>query len=116
MTTLVRRNQNWLPSIFNEIFDNEWMEDAKSVPAINIKESKKNYEVEVAAPGMKKEDCKLSIDEHNNLVISMEKSNESKTENKESCYLRKEFSYSKFQHSFVLPEDVDLDKIEAKVE
>lgn len=116
MTTLVRKNQNWLPSIFNDLFDNEWMEDAKKVPAVNIKESKKEYTVDVAALGMEKEDCKISIDEHNNLVISMEKSKENKAEDKEYCYLRKEFSYSKYQKSFILPEDVDVDKIEAKVQ
>lgn len=116
MTTLVRKNQNWLPSIFNDLFDNEWMEDAKKVPAVNIKESKNEYTVDVAALGMEKEDCKISIDEHNNLVISMEKSKENKTEDKEYCYLRKEFSYSKYQKSFILPEDVDVDKIEAKVQ
>lgn len=115
MTTLVRRNQNWLPSIFNDFFANEWMEDVKSVPAINIKESKKDYTIDFAAPGMEKEDCKLSIDEHHNLVISMEKSNKSETEDKESCYLRKDFSYTKYQQSFAMPEDVDIDKIEAKV-
>ena len=70
----VRRTQNWLPSIFNDFFDNEWMTRANATaPAINVIESEKDYKVEVAAPGMTKEDFNVRIDEDNNLVISMEK-------------------------------------------
>ena len=76
----VRRTQNWLPSIFNDFFDNEWMEKANATaPAINVLETEKEYKVELAAPGMTKDDFNVHIDEDNNLVISMEK----KTENKE---------------------------------
>lgn len=118
MTTLVRRNQNdWLPSIFNDFFDNEWMGRANATaPAINVQESKEDYTVEVAAPGMTKEDFTINIDADNNLVISMEKKTEKKEGNKETRYLRREFSYSKFQQTMILPDDVDKDKIGAKVE
>ena len=76
----VRRSQNWLPSIFNDFFDNEWMVKANATaPAINVIETEKAYKVELAAPGMTKEDFNVRIDEENNLVISMEK----KTENKD---------------------------------
>ena len=52
-------NQNWLPSIFNDFFDNDWMEKTNATaPAINVIESEKNYKVEVAAPGMTKDDLK----------------------------------------------------------
>ena len=89
----VRRTQNWLPSIFNDFFDNEWMTRANATaPAINVIESEKDYKVEVAAPGMTKEDFNVRIDEDNNLVISMEKKSESKEEQKEHRYLRPEFS------------------------
>lgn len=67
-------NQNWLPSIFNDFFDNEWLTRANATaPAINVIESDKDYKVEVAAPGMTKEDFNIHISENNELVISMEK-------------------------------------------
>ena len=113
----IRRNQNWLPSIFNDFFDNEWMEKANATaPAINVSESENEYRVEVAAPGMTKEDFNIRIDEENNLVISMEKKSESKEEKKDRKYLRREFSYSKFEQTMILPDDVDKEKIGAAVE
>ena len=78
MMPVRRSNQTWLPSIFNDFFDNDWMVKANATaPAINVIESDKDYKVEVAAPGMTKEDFKIHINEDNDLVISMEK----KTEN-----------------------------------
>lgn len=113
----VRRNQNWLPSIFNDFFDNDWMVKANATaPAINVIESATDYKVELAAPGMKKEDFNIHVNEDNDLVISMEKKEEKKEENKETRYLRREFSYSKFQQTLILPEDVNKDEIDAKVE
>ena len=116
----VRRSQNWLPSIFNDFFDNDWMVKANATaPAINVFETEKEYKVELAAPGMTKEDFNVHIDEENNLVISMEKKTDNKEDNKdekkEGRYLRREFSYSKFQQTMILPEDVDKDKIAASV-
>lgn len=113
----VRRTQSWLPSIFNDFFDNDWMVKANATaPAINVIESATDYKVEVAAPGMKKEDFNIHVNEDNDLVISMEKKEEKKDENKEARYLRREFSYSKYQQTLILPDDVDKDKIDAKVE
>ena len=113
----VRRSQNWLPSIFNDFFDNEWMVKANATaPAINVIETEKAYKVELAAPGMTKEDFNERIDEENNLVISMEKKTENKEEKKDGRYLRREFSYSKFQQTMILPENVDKDHISAQVE
>ena len=61
----VRRTQSWLPSIFNDFFDNDWMVKANATaPAINVIESDKDYKVEVAAPGMTKEDFKIHINEN----------------------------------------------------
>lgn len=115
--TPMRRSQNWLPYVFNDLFDNDWMIKANSTaPAINVVESEKDYRVEVAAPGMTKEDFNIRIDENDNLVVSMEKKGEKKEDKKEGRYLRREFSYSKFQQTMVLPENVEKDKIEAKVE
>ena len=107
MMPVRRSNQTWLPSIFNDFFDNDWMVKANATaPAINVIESDKDYKVEVAAPGMTKEDFKIHINE------DTEGDKEGK---KESRYLRREFSYSKFQQTLILPDDVDKDKIDAKV-
>ena len=77
--TPMRRSQNWLPYVFNDLFDNDWMIKANSTaPAINVIESDKDYRVEVAAPGMTKNDFNIKIDENNNLVVSMEKKEEKK--------------------------------------
>lgn len=115
MPTRKYYNQNWLPSIFNDFFDNNWTEKANATaPAINVVESDKDYKVEVAVPGMTKEDFNIHLGDENELVISMEKKveNEDK-ENKK--YLRREFSYTKFQQSLYLPDNVDKEKITANV-
>lgn len=115
MPTRKYYNQNWLPSIFNDFFDNNWMEKANATaPAINVVESDKDYKVGVAVPGMTKEDFNIHLGDENELVISMEKKveNEDK-ENKK--YLRREFSYTKFQQSLYLPDNVDKEKITANV-
>lgn len=110
-------NQNWLPSIFNDFFDNNWMVKTNATaPAINVIESEKDYKVEVAAPGMTKDDFNIHLSEDNELVISMEKKNESKEEDKENKkYLRREFSYSKFEQRLVIPDDVEKENINANV-
>ena len=79
-------------------------------------EDEKFYRVELAAPGMAKEDFQIHVDEDNNLVIKMEKKEEHKEERKNQRYLRREFSYSKFQQTLILPDDVDKQGIGATVE
>ena len=112
-----RKNQGWLPSIFNDFFDNDWMEKANATaPAINVVEHENDYCIEVAAPGMTKDDFQIHIDDNDNLVITMEKKSENKEERKKEHYLRREFSYSKFQQTMILPDDVDKEKISAQVE
>ena len=110
-------NQNWLPSIFNDFFDNDWMERTNATaPAINVVESDKGYKVEVAAPGMTKDDFQIHLGDDNQLIISMEKKTENEDKNKDNKkYLRREFSYTKFSQSLYLPENVDKDKISANV-
>ena len=114
----VRRTQDsWLPDIFNDFFDNSWMTRTNyTAPAINVIENEKEYDVELAAPGLDKEDFKVHIDEEGMLHIEMEKKAENKEGKKHGRYLRREFSYEKFQQTLVLPDDVECDKIEAKVE
>ncbi len=113
-----RKNQNWLPSIFNEFFGNEWLERPNATaPAVNIIENDRDFKVEVAAPGMTKDDFKVDITPDNELVISLEKKHEEKEEGKEKgTYLRREFSYSQFQQSLLLPDNVEREKITARME
>ena len=111
---MYNNDQNWLPTFFNDFFDNDWMMKTNATaPAINVVQSDKDYKVEVAAPGMKKEDFNIHLGENNELVITMEQNNENKEEHKK--YLRREFAYSKFQQSFVLPDNIEKKKISASV-
>ena len=116
----VRRNQNWLPSIFNDFLGNDWLAERHNTtaPAVNIIENEDEFRIEVAAPGMTKEDFHVEVNRDNELVISMEKKNEQKEEDpkKRGTYLRREFSYSRFQQSLLLPDNVETEKISAKVE
>ncbi len=117
MLPMRRTNDSWLPDIFNDFFDNSWMErPTYTAPAINVIETEKEYEVELAAPGLSKEDFRVHVDSDNNLHIEMEKKSENKEGHKHGRFLRREFSYEKFQQTLLLPDDVDAEKIEAKVE
>ncbi len=120
MTPARHYHQNWISGIFDDFFDNNWMVKAKATaPAINVLEDEKNYTVEVAAPGMTKEDFNVHINDENNLVISMEKqtkASEPEDGKKDRRYLRREFSYSRFQQTLILPEDVDKEDIKAQVQ
>ena len=119
MATLMRRDQNqgWFPLFFNDFFKDDWkVGTSTNVPAINVKESEEAFIVEVAAAGMTKDDFSVLINDENDLVITMEKKNENETENKAERYLRREFTYSKFRQTMVLPESINKEKIEAKVE
>ena len=93
-----RTQQNWLPAFFNDFFDDDFRHFGNmmrtSSPAINVKESDKEYTVEIAAPGMSKDDFKIRINEENELVVTLEHKDEKKEEKKDEKYLRREFSYS----------------------
>ena len=111
----MRRN-SWLPEVFNDLFNMDYMPKANATaPAINVIENDKEYKVELAAPGMKKEDFNVNIDHEGNLIIKMESKQEKKEEDKKMRYLRREFSYSKFEQTLLLPDDVDKEKIAASV-
>ena len=115
MLPVFSRN-TWMPEVFNDFFDTDFMGRANATaPAINVKESDGEYTVELAAPGLKKEDFNVNIDRDGNLHIHMESKAEHKDEDKKSHYLRREFSYSKYEQTLLLPDDVDKDRIEAKV-
>lgn len=114
----VRRNeQNWLPDFFNDFFDTKWMEKANATaPAINVLDNENAYELELAAPGLTRDDFKITLDREGNLSIEMEKKSDADAGKKHGHYLRREFSYSKYQQIMTLPEDADRDLIEARVE
>ncbi|MDC6352526.1 Hsp20/alpha crystallin family protein [Zeaxanthinibacter sp. PT1] len=112
--SLMQRNSLLFPSLMNEMFKPDWFGGMDTVnnsfPAVNIKENEKDFELELAIPGQKKEDFNIEVD-NNVLSISMETKNEEET--KEANYTRREFSYRSFKRAFTLPETVDEDKINA---
>ena len=111
------KNNGWFPTMFDDFFDTDFMPRANSTaPAVNVKESEKEYTMELAAPGIKKEFCRVAINDEGNLTIAIENKQEHKHEDKHHHYLRREFNYSNYEQSYVLPDDVVKDKISAKVE
>ena len=112
----VMNSNSWFPTLFDEFFNNDWMPKMKATPpAVNVKEDVKAYTMEVAAPGIKKEFCRINIAADGNLSLAIENKLEHKEDRKEH-YLRREFCYSNYQQAFTLPDDVDKDHIAAKVE
>ena len=106
-----------MSNFFNDFFDTDMMPRMNATaPAVNVKESDKGYVMEIAAPGLKKEYCRVSLDNEGNLNLKIEDKFEHKEENKKEHYLRREFNYSNYEQTYVLPEDVDKEKISAKVE
>ena len=110
------RTRNAWPSLVDDFFKGDLFpgfinyESRQSLPAVNIIEGKDDYQIEVAAPGLKKEDFKVNL-ENNVLTISSEK--EEKEENNDNKVMRKEFSYYSFSRSFSLPQTVEAEKISA---
>ena len=108
---------SWFPTMFEEFLNNDIMPRANTTaPAVNVKEDEKAYTMEVAAPGIKKEFCRVNINDDGNLNIAIENKMEHKEEEKKHHYLRREFSYTNYEQSYTLPEDVDKENISAKVE
>jgi len=117
MLTSLMRTNGWLPTMFEDFFNTDFMPRANTTaPAVNVKEDEKSYVMELAAPGIKKEYCRVSINDEGNLTIAIENKQEHKHEDKHHHYLRREFSYSNYEQNYTLPEDVVKDKISAKVE
>lgn len=116
---LARKNNssNWLTNFFDDnFFDTDLMTRFNgTAPAVNVKETDKEYTMEIASPGLKKEFVRVDLDDEGNLNVALENKMEHKEEKKKEHYLRREFAYSNYQQSYVLPEDVDREKISAKV-
>ena len=109
---------SWFPTVFDEFLNSDITPSTctTTAPAVNVKEDEKAYTMEVAAPGIKKEYCRVSLNEDGNLSIAIENKMEHKEEDKKQHYLRREFSYTNYQQNYSLPEDVVKDKISARVE
>ncbi|MBQ4420701.1 MAG: Hsp20/alpha crystallin family protein [Bacteroidales bacterium] len=115
MLPLMKRTNDWMPNVFNDFFDTDFMPRINATaPAINVIETEKDYKVELAAPGMRKDDFQVHINNEGNLSIKMESKKENEQKEK-GRYLRREFSYSKYEQTLILPDDVEKDKISAKV-
>jgi len=113
---VIRTNNDWLDNAFNDFFsDNALLRMNATAPAVNVKVNENGYVMEVAVPGIKKEFCRVNIDDKGNLEIAIENKLEHKEEEKKEHNLRREFSYSNYQQSYVLPDDVDREKVSAKV-
>ena len=119
----IMKSQNWLQDLYRDLFEDEYVlpqYKRASTPAINVIERENEFEVEIAAPGMTKEDFNINLTKDNELVISLERKSEKndkeKGEKKHGQYIRREFSYTSFRQSFALPETIDTEKIAAKME
>lgn len=107
---------SWIPTMFNDFLNTDFMPRANSTaPAVNVREDDKAYTMELAAPGVKKEYCRVSLTQDGNLCVAIENKMEHKEEKKQH-YVRREFSYSNYEQCYTLPDDVERDKISAKVE
>jgi len=123
MKTLVRQNSTLfpsLPSLLEDFFNRDWIDSSiagrssATLPAVNIREDNDQYFLEVAAPGMKRDDFKVELD-NSVLTISSDKGGNHEEQNGAANYARREFNYQAFQRSFSLPEDkVEGDKIAAR--
>lgn len=118
--SLIKRNpDNWLPSVFDDMFKTDWLGGTTnvnrigtSIPAVNIREDDNAFTVEVAAPGKSKEDFNIELNT-DVLTISSEERKENGTSEGNGRFTRKEFSYRTFKRSFGLPDSVDSEKIAA---
>ena len=108
--------QNFMPDFFNDFFGSMSLDGSNGkAPAINVIEDEQKYRLELAAPGMTKEDFKVHINRDGNLVIELEKKCDCQEE-KKGKYIRREFSCSKFHQTLILPDNVEKDGIKATVE
>ena len=105
---------SWLPEVFNDFLNTTNMPKTNATaPAINVLETETDYTVEVAAPGLSKDDFEVNINNDGDLTIKMEKKSDEKEQ--KAHYLRREFAYSKYEHTLILPDDVEKEHIAARV-
>ena len=100
---------SWFPTVFDDFFNSDAMATATTTaPAVNVREDLNEYTMEMAVPGIKKEYCRVQLTDDGNLHVAIE--------NKMEHYLRREFSYTNYQQTYTLPDDVAKDRISAKVD
>ena len=116
--TLIKKNfNNWVPTFWNDFLEKEWPEVPgtwtvnKGMPAVNVKETNDSFQLEVAAPGLNKEDFNIEL---NNSLLTISSNTEKEETSKEMGYTRREFSYESFSRSFTLPDSIDTTKIKAQ--
>ena len=125
MSTLIKRNASFptMNSFFSDFFGNDFLDwnpsgflpNGSTLPSVNLKETEKGFEVELAAPGLQKDDFIIEV--HNQiLTISSEKKEEKEEKDEKGNYTRREFNYSSFRRSFTLPESVNTENINATYE
>ena len=115
LPTIKRQNPNWLPTIFNDFFNDDWFPmRSTTVPAINVKEFDKEFVIELAVPGMTKEDFRVHVNDKDQLVVSVEKRQENNDDDKAAKFLRREFNYTRFEQTLLLPDNIDREAITAK--
>ena len=113
----VLNSNSWFPTVFDDFFNSDWMPKMKATaPAVNVREDESAYVMDLAVPGIRKEFCRVNINDEGNLEVAIENKLEHKEENKKEHYLRREFSYSNYQQTYVLPDDIAKDDIAAKVD
>ena len=118
MTGLMRRNNFFDDFFTKELFDFNnagFAQSGITQPSVNVKDMNDGFEIQVAAPGMKKEDFTVNLD-RNVLTISSEKQTQNEEKDEDGNFSRREFNYSSFRRSFTLPEAVEQEKIEATYE
>ena len=115
--SIVKRNNLFFPSLMHDVMGPDWFGGTEkwntSVPAVNIKDNTEGFELELAVPGMKKDDFTVEVD---NDVLTISSEVEIENEENNENYTRKEFSFTSFKRAFTLPETVDGSKIDAKYE
>ena len=111
---LIRKQPPFFPSLIDDFIKNDWNlkvpSSSVTVPAVNIKELNSQFEIELAAPGMKKDDFEIEVEDG---VLSISSTQEEEQVNEKGKFTRREFSYSSFRRSFSLPDSVDPTKIDA---
>ncbi|HVZ97877.1 MAG TPA: Hsp20/alpha crystallin family protein [Chitinophagaceae bacterium] len=119
-TKALTRTGETMPTFFddflrpwNDWFDNGFLGRTITVPSVNVTESKDDYQLSLAVPGMKKDDFNIDV---NGSMITISSEKEESKEEKEKNYNRKEYNYSSFSRSFPLPDEVNKEKIDARYE
>ena len=113
-STYTRRNEAWMPSFFNEFFNDGFMgitRARQTSPAVNVLEDEKGFTIEIAAPGMTKDDFSINLERENELTVTLEK--KAGEEEQKRNFLRREFIYEAWQKTWIVPEGIETEGIGA---